>query len=106
MTRWTLLGIAVAALLALPAVGCNSKSPAPAPTSNGASPRIDAAATGGEETKLTRGGVPPAPEDLLLVAYGDDPDTLNAVTSSDTTSQAFQLRVYEYLARRKFDNPD
>jgi len=110
MTRWTLSGIAVAALLALPAIGCNSKTPTTTTSNGSPGSGEDTAGDGGtstgDETKLTRGGVPPAEEDLLLVAYGDDPDTLNAVTSSDTTSQAFQLRVYEYLARRKFDNPD
>lgn len=108
MARWTRLGTALTTVMVLAAAGCNGKTSTPAPTTNVTSARSDEGATetGTQETQLTRGGVPPAQEDLLLVAYGDDPDTLNAVTSSDTTSQAFQMRVYEYLARRKFDNPD
>ncbi len=55
---------------------------------------------------LTRGGVKPAKEDTLALFYGDDPDTLNLLTSNDTTSRGFQREVYESLCDQKFDNPD
>ncbi|GAB6186551.1 ABC transporter substrate-binding protein [Thermopirellula anaerolimosa] len=58
------------------------------------------------EKKLTRSDREPAPEDLLLLAYPEDPDTLNPITASDTVSEAFQSRVYETLAEPKFSNPD
>ncbi|MCA9161923.1 MAG: hypothetical protein KDA62_03050 [Planctomycetales bacterium] len=54
----------------------------------------------------TMGGVKPAAEDVLLLFYGDDPDTLNLITSSDNVSSSFQRPVYEYLARRKYGNPE
>src|SRR5690606_2534551 len=54
----------------------------------------------------TLGGVKPAEDDVLLLFYGDDPDTLNLVTSSDNVSATFQRPVYEYLARRQYGNPE
>lgn len=59
-----------------------------------------------KETSLTLGGVPPAKSDTLMLAYNNDPDTLNLLTSNDTISTAFQRWVYEPLAEQKFDNPD
>ncbi|NUQ64635.1 MAG: hypothetical protein HUU20_19390 [Pirellulales bacterium] len=59
-----------------------------------------------DTTKLTRGGVKPAANDVLMLAYPDDPDTLNAVTSSDSVSEAFQRHVYESLANQSYPNPD
>lgn len=56
--------------------------------------------------KLTRGGVKPAENDVLLLAYGDDPDTLNAVTASDSVSDSFHRHVYETLGVQSFENPD
>ncbi len=44
--------------------------------------------------------------DTLLLAYGSDPNTLNAITSSDTVSGAFQRHVYEGLAQADFSDPD
>ena len=44
--------------------------------------------------------------DVLRRAYGDDPDTLNYVTASDSVSEAFQRLVYETLAERDFADPD
>ncbi|HPZ82785.1 MAG TPA: ABC transporter substrate-binding protein, partial [Thermogutta sp.] len=58
------------------------------------------------QERLTRGGVKPAVNDVLLLSYPDDPDTLNPITSSDTVSEAFQSRVYETLAEPRFENPD
>ena len=43
---------------------------------------------------------------MLLLSYPDDPDTLNAITSHDTTSQEFQSDVYEPLAAMNPANPD
>lgn len=51
-------------------------------------------------------GVPPAKSDTLVRAYGNDPDTLNVVTGSDTVGEEFQSLVYEYLAQRDFHDPD
>lgn len=56
--------------------------------------------------QLTRGGVKPAENDVLLLSYPDDPDTLNPITSTDTVSEAFLSRVYETLAEQSFPNPD
>ncbi|HEX4144855.1 MAG TPA: ABC transporter substrate-binding protein [Pirellulales bacterium] len=53
-----------------------------------------------------KGLAKPAADDTLLLQYHDDPDTLNPVTSHDTTSEDFQRDVYEPLAERKFSNPD
>jgi len=58
------------------------------------------------QERLTRGGVKPAANDILLLSYPDDPDTLNPITASDTVSEAFQSRVYETLGEPKFENPD
>ena len=41
-----------------------------------------------------------------MLLYGDDPDTLNVVTSNDTVSQAFHRQVYQFLAQRSFPDPD
>lgn len=54
----------------------------------------------------TASGQTPSPSDSLRLYYGDDPDTVNAVTGSDTVSEAWQRQVYEPLANRKFPNPD
>ena len=54
----------------------------------------------------TRSDKDPADNDTLLLYYGDDPDTLNLITSSDTVSTAFQRQVYESLANQSFANPD
>ncbi|HTU24182.1 MAG TPA: hypothetical protein VMF30_02220, partial [Pirellulales bacterium] len=56
--------------------------------------------------ELTAAGVKPATDDTLLFSYPDDPDTLNVVTSHDTTSQEFQSDVYEPLASQNPANPD
>lgn len=54
---------------------------------------------------LTRGGRPPANSDVLLMYYGDDPDTLNLITSNDNVSSTFQRLVYDTLASRQYDDP-
>jgi len=54
---------------------------------------------------LTRGGVKPG-EDTLMLAYPNDPNTINPVTASDTVSEAFMRWVVEPLADPKFSNPD
>ncbi len=56
--------------------------------------------------ELTRSGKTPAENDTLLLSYPDDPDTVNPITSNDTTSEAFQRLVYDSLADRKYSNPD
>ena len=58
-----------------------------------------------DQTKLTAAGVAPAKDDTLLVSYPQDPDTINGITSSDTTSQAFQREVYESLGEQDFTDP-
>lgn len=58
------------------------------------------------QDRLTRGGVKPAGNDILVLSYPDDPDTLNPITASDTVSEAFQSRVYETLGEPRFENPD
>ena len=43
---------------------------------------------------------------MLLLSYPNDPDTINALTSNDTVSRAWQQWVYEALAESRFDDPD
>lgn len=54
----------------------------------------------------TRGGVAPAKSDTMLLAYSNDPDTINALTGNDNVSNAFQRWVYESLADQKYSDPD
>lgn len=44
--------------------------------------------------------------DVLRRYYGDDPDTLNMLTATDSVSTEFQAYVYEGLATRSFPDPD
>lgn len=60
----------------------------------------------GADAALTLAGKPPAADDPLRLAYPNDPDTINAVTGSDTVSEAFQRFVYEPLANRQYADPD
>src|SRR5258707_827736 len=55
---------------------------------------------------ITRGGKRPAASDTLVLSYPDDPDTINPLTANDNVSEAFQRLVYDYLADRKYSNPD
>ena len=55
---------------------------------------------------VTLGGKAPAENDTLLLAYPDDPDTVNPITANDTVSEELMRQVYESLAERKFSNPD
>ncbi len=55
---------------------------------------------------LSRGGKPPAEDDTLLDWYTDDPDTLNVVIASDSVSDEMHRRACEFLAQRKFTNPE
>jgi peptide/nickel transport system substrate-binding protein len=59
-----------------------------------------------QDFSKTRGGGAPAKDDTLLLHYGQDPDTVNLITSNDTTSGSFQQWVYEGLAERNMANPD
>lgn len=54
----------------------------------------------------TRGNVAPAQTDTLLLAYQDDPDTLNALIANDATSDDFMRWVYEGLGSGDFSDPD
>lgn len=58
-----------------------------------------------DQGKVTPGGVKPG-EDLLMFTYSSDPNTINPVTASDTTSGAFMQWVVEPLATRQFADPD
>lgn len=55
---------------------------------------------------LTAGSVRPAEDDTLILAYPDDPDTINPVTATDTASEDFQRTVYEMLATSSLRDPD
>lgn len=55
---------------------------------------------------LTYGSVPPAENDSLIEAYADDPDTINPITASDTSSEAFLRDVYDSLATQSYHDPD
>lgn len=91
--------LAICLVLALTA-GCRQDSGG---TASGGG---DAGVGSAPEGTLTLAGIEPAENDMLLLAYADDPDTLNPITSSDTVSEAFQRRVYETLANQSFENPD
>ena len=52
------------------------------------------------------GGMKPSETDVLVMEYLNDPDTVNALTANDTTSQEFQGWVYDSLATRDFHDPD
>ena len=106
------LGLLAACALAVFA-GCGGSGENNVKTPKGDKPTATAAKQGEEGKipstegpKLTRGEKQPAEDDTLLMYYGDDPDTLNLITSNDTVSRAFQLQVYEYLAEQNFANPD
>ena len=73
-----------------------SAAPLPVPGDDGQSVRRD----------LTAGSVRPAEDDTLILAYPDDPDTINPITASDTASEDFQRTVYETLATSTFRDPD
>ena len=55
---------------------------------------------------VTLGGKAPAENDTLLLAYPDDPDTVNPITANDTVSEALMREVYESLAEHEYSNPD
>ncbi|MGA2034747.1 MAG: ABC transporter substrate-binding protein [Thermoguttaceae bacterium] len=63
-------------------------------------------AEGAVRRDLTLGNVKPAADDTLVLAYPDDPDTINPITASDTESEAFQREVYEPLAEQSYPDPD
>ena len=88
--------------------GQNNPGPAAQTSSNPAGQKNPSASPdqGSPDRPLTRGGVPPAKEDVLLLSYPNDPDTINALTSNDTVSRAWQQWVYEALAESRFDDPD
>lgn len=55
---------------------------------------------------VTRSGAKPAENDVLLLSYAQDPDTLNPITGSDNVSEAFQSRILDSLANTDFRDPD
>ncbi len=88
--------------LTLGILGCIPPDPEETPGVTGAAP----SAASRVPNRPTRGGVLPAERDTLLLAYGNDPNTLNGITASDTVSAAFQRHVYEGLAQADYANPD
>jgi len=103
--RHQLSRIIFSLLLALGLAGCGPPDNATNGGASGTNGEGSAAAnlTG---DKLTAGGVEPAANDTLLLAYSNDPNTLNAITGSDTTSNSFRRHVYEPLGQPDFENPD
>jgi peptide/nickel transport system substrate-binding protein len=95
------VGFLLLGLLLFVHSGCGGR-PEPGRRSTGA-PGDQAA---GVPVRETRGGVMPAERDVLLLAYGNDTNTLNGIIASDTVSQAFQRQVYEGLAAADFADPD
>lgn len=79
-----------------------SQEKAPKKVSPGATPSL----TSAPDRSKTRGGVPPAKSDALLMSYANDPDTVNMLIANDNVSTAFQRWVYEPLADQKFSDPD
>lgn len=59
-----------------------------------------------ERTDQTLSGKKPAASDTCLLSYPNDPDTINAITASDTVSDAFHRRVYEALGQADYADPD
>lgn len=57
-----------------------------------------------KETPVAAGSA--AEQDTLVLAYGNDPDSVNPVLANDTVSEDFMRWVYESMAERKFSNPD
>ncbi|MBC7078173.1 MAG: hypothetical protein H5T92_07710, partial [Synergistales bacterium] len=107
--NWRIRLTLAALCVGLTVVGCgpsNSENSSQEPPGTSQRPAESARGTSPGRPRLTRAGVPPAENDVLLLSYPDDPDTLNPITSSDTVSEAFQSRVYETLAEPRFDNPD
>ncbi len=102
-------GVLLVALAAF--LGCTGSSAPPSQTPEQPSGTQNSAdQPSGTQSSIdrsrTRGGVPPAKEDVLLLSYPNDPDTINALTSNDTLSRAWQQWVYESLAESRFDDPD
>jgi peptide/nickel transport system substrate-binding protein len=58
------------------------------------------------DRNLTLAGKSPSPNDTLMRAYPDDPETVNPITANDTVSEEFMRLVYESLGDRKYSNPD
>jgi ABC-type transport system substrate-binding protein len=75
------------------------------PTPEGGGGGGDKADVNVSKLKPTVSGKEPAEDDVLLRYYGDDPDTLNPITASDSVSSAFFRQVYEPLARRNYGDP-
>lgn len=96
MNRRALLLVACPLLITLAACSGNKEDNPPPKNGGGQLPKNDLKTASGQE---------PAENDTLLLYYGDDPDTLNYLTSSDNVSTAFQRLVYEPLAERKMDDP-
>ena len=88
--------------------GCNPAEPEPTkqPTSGSETGNESGASASSVNRAITRAGLKPAATDMLMQYYSDDPDTLNVLTSNDTTSLAFQRQVYQGLADQAFDDPD
>lgn len=59
-----------------------------------------------ERPTKTAGGVEPAKNDLLLLSYPNDPDTVNGITANDNVSNAFMRHVYESLGTPDYKDPD
>ena len=90
--------------------GCRNDSSVSSTSTGGGNSPTNTTSAGGEVAAAkplgtTRGGVQAAENDALVLYYASDPDTLNLVTASDNVSDAFHRTVYEYLARRSFDDP-
>lgn len=108
MTRSIFFSLLCTVLLA--SAGCGEKGGES--TEGGETPGKDGGAADnsnsihdGNTANLARSGKSPAKNDTLLRYYGDDPDTLNLITSSDNVSSTFQLHVYDAFAQRKYGEP-
>lgn len=66
---------------------------------------IQGALTATPADEVTRGGVKPG-HDTLMLYYPNDPNTINPILANDTVSEDFQRWVVDNLADRKFSNPD
>ncbi len=100
---WGFTGVLLGCLLLLAGSGCGGGGGPDVGSGRG---RARDGQTGQVPMRETRGGVMPAERDTLLLAYGNDTNTLNAITSNDTVSRAFQRQVYEGLASADYADPD
>ncbi len=90
------MGMAMVAWVA--GAGCGPGGSGPGPDSPPGTP--------GAGNGVSAGGVPCAQDDVLMLAYSNDPNTLNPITANDNVSRAFHRQVFDSLAEPDYADPD